>query len=46
MRSFITLSVLAFAATAIAKRGCAHDPNNAGSGWYQVVSGDTLNDSK
>lgn len=46
MRSFITLSVLAFAATAIAKRGCAPDPNNAGSGWYRVESGDTLNDSK
>lgn len=46
MRSFITLSVLALAATAVAKRGCAPDPNNEGSGWYQVVSGDTLNDSK
>ncbi|KAI7784188.1 carbohydrate-binding module family 50 protein [Diaporthe eres] len=44
MRSFITLSLLALAATAVAKRGCAHDPNNEGSGWYQVVSGDTLND--
>lgn len=46
MRSFFTLSVLALAATAVAKRGCAPDPNNEGSGWYQVVSGDTLNDSK
>lgn len=46
MRSFITLSLLALAATAVAKRGCAHDPNNEGSGWYQVVSGDTLNDSE
>ncbi|KKY30016.1 putative carbohydrate-binding module family 50 protein [Diaporthe ampelina] len=44
MHSFITLSVLALAATAVAKRGCAPDPNNAGSGWYQVVTGDTLND--
>ncbi|KAL1870201.1 hypothetical protein Daus18300_005265 [Diaporthe australafricana] len=44
MHSFITISILALVASAVAKRGCRHDPNNEGSGWYQVVSGDTLND--
>ncbi|KAG8160894.1 hypothetical protein KVR01_009158 [Diaporthe batatas] len=43
MRSFITLSILTLAATAFAKRGCAPDPNNPGSGWYRVVEGDSLN---
>ncbi|KAI3397404.1 hypothetical protein diail_10735 [Diaporthe ilicicola] len=43
MRSFITISILALVASAVAKRGCAKDPNNAGSGWYRVESGDTLN---
>ncbi|KAL0935807.1 peptidase m23b [Colletotrichum truncatum] len=42
--SMIIYAVAAIAGVAQAKRGCAPDPNNKGSGWYRVETGDTLND--
>ncbi|KAG5922034.1 hypothetical protein E4U42_005626 [Claviceps africana] len=40
---FSLLALTAFAGLSAAKRGCRHDKNNPGWGWYFVVQGDDLN---